>query len=187
MIGREIKLELFKSLSMVKNIMHGVPVLGLPVKAAVSGRFSKRSGFGWSHAARQSDLETKNLRSCMKSTTKKADCTIKQSTSVLHWTMNSNYFQRNSVACNLESTHFSRYPESPASAYSVYAPDPEEVSNEILEKLEQAGRVPSKDKFRRMACNVSRSTQDLFVLFLNKVSSNSDFHFLWCLSLQRSL
>jgi hypothetical protein len=26
---------------------------------------------------------------------------------------------------------------------------------EILEKLEQAGRVPSKDKFRRMVCNVS--------------------------------
>lgn len=31
---------------------------------------------------------------------------------------------------------------------------PEEASDMILEKLEQAGRVPSKDKFRRMACNV---------------------------------
>ncbi len=33
-------------------------------------------------------------------------------------------------------------------------PTPEEASDMILEKLEQAGRVPSKDKFRRMACNV---------------------------------
>jgi hypothetical protein len=31
----------------------------------------------------------------------------------------------------------------------------EEVSEVILDKLEQAGRVPSKEKFRRMACNVS--------------------------------
>lgn len=34
-------------------------------------------------------------------------------------------------------------------------PTPEEASDLLLEKLEQAGRVPSKDKFRRMACNVS--------------------------------
>lgn len=27
--------------------------------------------------------------------------------------------------------------------------------DDILDKLEQSGRVPSKDKFRRMACNVS--------------------------------
>eukprot|EP01031_Cornospumella_fuschlensis_P027840 gene27840-33621_t len=32
-------------------------------------------------------------------------------------------------------------------------PTPEEASEMLLEKLEQAGRVPSKDKFRRMACN----------------------------------
>lgn len=49
------------------------------------------------------------------------------------------------------------------SAEKVYAfrpsipPTPEEASDMILEKLEQAGRVPSKDKFRRMACNVSRA------------------------------
>jgi hypothetical protein len=30
----------------------------------------------------------------------------------------------------------------------------EEASEVILDKLEQAGRVPSKEKFRRMACNV---------------------------------
>ena len=27
---------------------------------------------------------------------------------------------------------------------------------ELLQRLEQSGRVPSKDKFRRMACNVSK-------------------------------
>lgn len=31
----------------------------------------------------------------------------------------------------------------------------EESSDQILDKLELAGRVPSKEKFRRMACNVS--------------------------------
>ncbi len=36
-------------------------------------------------------------------------------------------------------------------------PSPEEVSEQLLDKLEQAGRVPSKEKFRRMACNVSNS------------------------------
>lgn len=30
----------------------------------------------------------------------------------------------------------------------------EEISDSLLDKLEQAGRVPSKEKFRRMACNV---------------------------------
>ncbi len=33
----------------------------------------------------------------------------------------------------------------------------EETTDDILDKLEQAGRVPSKEKFRRMACNVSDS------------------------------
>lgn len=33
----------------------------------------------------------------------------------------------------------------------------EETTDDILDKLEQAGRVPSKEKFRRMACNVSNS------------------------------
>ena len=55
---------------------------------------------------------------------------------------------------NLESQYFNKIDIEPPK-YSVYAPDPEELSNDILEKLEQAGRVPSKDKFRRMACNVS--------------------------------
>jgi hypothetical protein len=36
----------------------------------------------------------------------------------------------------------------------------EEVSDQILDKLEQAGRVPSKEKFRRMACNVSVGSQN---------------------------
>lgn len=30
----------------------------------------------------------------------------------------------------------------------------EETTDDILDKMEQAGRVPSKEKFRRMACNV---------------------------------
>jgi hypothetical protein len=34
----------------------------------------------------------------------------------------------------------------------------EESSEVLLDKLEQAGRVPSKEKFRRMACNVRFST-----------------------------
>eukprot|EP01032_Pedospumella_encystans_P013942 gene13942-16030_t len=31
--------------------------------------------------------------------------------------------------------------------------DPSDQSEELLQRLEQSGRVPSKDKFRRMACN----------------------------------
>jgi hypothetical protein len=56
----------------------------------------------------------------------------------------------------------SRYRIQPSfSTYSIYDSRPiipqssEDVSDEILDKLEQAGRVPSKEKFRRMACNVS--------------------------------
>lgn len=56
---------------------------------------------------------------------------------------------------NLDSQFFRRIIADHQQPFSVYAPDPEELSNDILEKLEQAGRVPSKDKFRRMACNVS--------------------------------
>lgn len=37
----------------------------------------------------------------------------------------------------------------------------DEPSDDILDKLEQAGRVPSKEKFRRMACNVSINKQNL--------------------------
>ena len=33
--------------------------------------------------------------------------------------------------------------------------DPSDQGEELLQRLEQSGRVPSKDKFRRMACNVS--------------------------------
>ena len=48
----------------------------------------------------------------------------------------------------------------PESRERVYAFRPaipqsaEEASEVLLDKLEQAGRVPSKEKFRRMACNV---------------------------------
>lgn len=31
----------------------------------------------------------------------------------------------------------------------------DEAGDQLLDKLEQAGRVPSKEKFRRMACNVN--------------------------------
>lgn len=64
--------------------------------------------------------------------------------------------------------HIQFEPGGGQNAFSVLAPDrifesrpfipsstSEESSEEILEKLEQAGRVPSKEKFRRMACNVS--------------------------------
>ncbi len=32
--------------------------------------------------------------------------------------------------------------------------EPSDQGEELLDRLEQTGRVPSKDKFRRMACNV---------------------------------
>lgn len=32
--------------------------------------------------------------------------------------------------------------------------EPTDQGEELLNRLEQTGRVPSKDKFRRMACNV---------------------------------
>jgi hypothetical protein len=47
--------------------------------------------------------------------------------------------------------------ESKEKVYAYRPPIPqsaEEVSEVLLDKLEQAGRVPSKEKFRRMACNV---------------------------------
>jgi hypothetical protein len=59
------------------------------------------------------------------------------------------------MSCNLEASFFCRLPPDPYN--QVYAPDPEEVQDEILDKLEQSGRVPSKEKFRRMACMVSLS------------------------------
>lgn len=65
------------------------------------------------------------------------------------------YRENNGVRVNLDSEYFSKVDGHQQKQYSVYAPDPEELSNDILEKLEQAGRVPSKEKFRRMACNVS--------------------------------
>lgn len=55
---------------------------------------------------------------------------------------------------NLEAMHFSKI--SPL--YNIQTPDREDVSDTILEKLELAGRVPSKEKFRRMACQTFITT-----------------------------
>lgn len=49
--------------------------------------------------------------------------------------------------------------ETPERIYAyrpAMPPTAEENSEQLLDKLEQAGRVPSKEKFRRMACNVSK-------------------------------
>jgi hypothetical protein len=65
-----------------------------------------------------------------------------------------------SIETNLSSgKHFSSFPLSDTTEH-IYStrptlpPTAEEISSQLLDKLEQAGRVPSKEKFRRMACNV---------------------------------
>jgi hypothetical protein len=54
-------------------------------------------------------------------------------------------------------------PPSPRDYYGMPPADPNRMrmmvpvdqGEELLDRLEQTGRVPSKDKFRRMACMVS--------------------------------
>lgn len=61
----------------------------------------------------------------------------------------------------LGSQSFDSYVQFDGSMEKIYTYRPaipqsvEEVGEQLLDKLEQAGRVPSKEKFRRMACNVS--------------------------------
>ena len=71
---------------------------------------------------------------------------------------------------NREESNYYDYPPTPMKAFYAIRPPPEyiprlrsndaqEHCDDILDKMEQTGRVPSKDKFRRMACNVSETTR----------------------------
>lgn len=65
----------------------------------------------------------------------------------------------------------------------------EESTDQILDKLEQAGKVPSKEKFRRMACNVCLPSPlpISLPLLINFLFSVLDLYLHWSLSLQRPL
>lgn len=50
------------------------------------------------------------------------------------------------------------------SSYQMHAIETVDQGEELLERLEQSGRVPSKDKFRRMACMVNILSTFIFYI-----------------------
>ena len=46
-------------------------------------------------------------------------------------------------------------PITASDPYAMMSCEPVDQGEELLDRLEQTGRVPSKDKFRRMACMVN--------------------------------